>query len=94
MLLLYIYNDNKPRILAVDGSQINLPKELHKSGFKLSNNKGYSVGHLSGIFDVEKNIPLNYNLVKHSNERIALIEQLKYVKKNDTLVLMDITVRN
>ena len=36
LLLTYIYNDNKPRIIAVDGSQVNLPKELHNSGFKLS----------------------------------------------------------
>jgi len=87
LLLTYIYNDNKPRIIAVDGSQVNLPKELHNSGFKLSDNKGYSVGYLSGLLDIEKNIPINYNLVKHPNERIALIEQLDYVKKNDILVL-------
>ena len=42
---------------------------------------------MSGLLDIEKNIPINYNLVKHPNERIALIEQLDYVKKNDILVL-------
>ena len=47
----------------------------------MSDNKGYSVGYLSGLLDIEKNIPINYNLVKHPNERIALIEQLDYVKK-------------
>lgn len=51
-LISYIYHDNKPRIIAVDGSQINLPKELHKNGFKLSENKGYSVGHISGLYDI------------------------------------------
>ena len=86
-LISYIYRDNKLRIIAVDGSQINLPKELHKSGFKLSDNKGYSVGHISGLYNIKKNIPINYNLVTHSNERKALIEQLIHVKKGDILVL-------
>ncbi len=30
--LYHIYHDKKPRIITVDCSQINLPKELHKFG--------------------------------------------------------------
>lgn len=42
--------------------------------------------HISGLYDIEQNIPINYNLVTHKNERKALIEQLVHYK-GDILVL-------
>ena len=49
--------------------------------------------HISGLYDIEQNIPINYNLVTHKNERKALIEQLVHYK-GDILVSMVIIVQN
>lgn len=88
---IYISHKNvksdKGRMIAVDASQINLDKELHKDGFKLSRNGKYCIGKLGSLFDIDNQIPINYSLSKSFNERQILIEQLKYVNENDTLIM-------
>ena len=77
--------NQKPRILAIDGSIAYFKKQLYKE-FKLSKNKNYTTGNISCLFDVDNNIPINYLLSKSFNERDLLIEQLSYVKTNDIIV--------
>lgn len=88
---IYISHKNvksdKGRMIAVDASQINLNKELHKDGYKLAKSKKYCVSKLGSLFDIDKQIPINYSLSKSFNERQILIEQLKYVNENDTLIM-------
>ena len=84
-LINYIYKDNKPRYLAVDGSQINMVKNL-KDSFEMNKHKTYCNGLLSSLYDVDKKIPINYSLYKSFDEREALKDQLKYVKTNDVLI--------
>lgn len=78
---------DKGRMIAVDASQINLNKELHKDGFKLSKSGNYCVAKLGSLYDITNKIPINYQLSKSFNERQILIEQLKYVNKYDTLIM-------
>lgn len=81
-----IYKDGERKIVAFDGSQINLKRELHSEGYKLSDNKLYAVGMLSSAYEITKNIVLNYSLVKDTDERAVMIKQLDYLKYNDIVV--------
>ena len=78
-------NDENKRLLAIDGSITHFKKSLNTE-FKLSNNKNYTTGKISCLFDVNFKIPINYLLSKSLNERNLLIEQLSYVKSNDILI--------
>lgn len=86
-LLNYIYNDVgvKERLIAVDGSQLNFLKSLD-THFKLNKHETYTYGLLSCLYDVDLQIPINYELSNSSNERNVLIEQLKHLKLNDILI--------
>lgn len=86
-LLEHIYDNSNRRIVAVDGTKINLSKELHKDGLKKGRNGGYCYLLISAIIDIEREIPLNYNLSIDCNERTALISQMNYLNKNDILIM-------
>jgi Transposase DDE domain len=86
-LLNFIYKDNSPRLIAVDGTYIILLKNLYNDGFKPSKNENYCIALLSTLFDIDKEIPINYGLFKNLNERKGLIKQLSYFKKNDILIM-------
>lgn len=83
----HIYKKDEIRLIGVDGSKINLFIDLHLEGFHLSQNKKYTIGLVSCLFDINKEMPINYHLVAHLNERKALFEQLKYVTKKDILIM-------
>ena len=89
-LLNHIYypaDKNKIRFIAVDGSQLNIIKNIiSKNEFCLSNSKQYRTCLLSSLFDVDLNIPINYFVTNDHNERNALIHQLKYLHKNDVVI--------
>ena len=87
-LLNHIYEDNTiKRVLAVDGSHLKTSKVLNKNGLKFSSKKdNYTTSIISGLYDVDKKIIINYNHSTLKDERKCFIEQLKYVRKNDTLL--------
>jgi hypothetical protein len=86
-LISHIYSEHTRRFIAVDGSQINLNKCVSKS-FSLSKNKGYCVGFLSSLFDIEKGCIINLGLFNDKDERASLITQIEqgYVKQGDVLI--------
>lgn len=86
-LLDYIYNNNNKRVFAVDSTIITLFKSLEKDSFSVSRNGNYCTAMISTLFDIDMEMPINYNLVLHKSERDALIEQFKYLKKNDILIM-------
>ena len=88
-LLKNIYSDkNERRVIAVDGSYLKTLKKLDKDGLKYPSEKynNYTNSIISGIYDVDKKIIINYNHSVNKNERNAFIEQLKYIRKFDTLI--------
>jgi hypothetical protein len=87
MLLDHIYIDSNKRIIAIDGTHIDLVKSLSDDGFKISTNGNYCTALISTLFDVERKIPINYGLYETKNEREALVDQLKYLKANDILLM-------
>jgi len=84
----YIYeNIKKPRIIAVDGSFLNLYKSFDKYGYEYaSDNKSYCKAIISCLYDIENKIPINYYLFNKRDERDAFKEQIKYLRKGDTVI--------
>lgn len=75
------------RIFAVDGSKINLPRGLLNFGYKLlSDSSSYPQGLLSCIYHVKSQIPFDFNLVSHLNERTCAEQHLQLLEKDDIVV--------
>jgi hypothetical protein len=75
------------RIFAVDGSKINLPRGLLNFGYKLlSDSSNYPQGLLSCLYQVKSQIPFDFNLVSHLNERTCAEQHLKLLEKDDIVV--------
>jgi len=75
------------RIFAVDGSKITLPRKLLSSNYKLpSKNANYPQGLLSCLYQIKSQMPFDYDLVSHANERICAEQHLHTLEKNDVVV--------
>jgi hypothetical protein len=75
------------RIFAVDGSKINLPRKLLFSDYKLpSENANYPQGLLSCLYQVKSQMPFDFDLVSHANERICAQHHLHILEENDVVV--------
>lgn len=88
-LIKFIYKDlsleNEPRYLSVDSSNLYFLNKL-SDDFKSNKHNTYTTAHLSCLFDINLQIPINYNLSKSSNERELLVQQFPYINKNDVLI--------
>ena len=84
----FIYKTiKKPRIIAVDGSFLNLYKSFDKYGYEYaSENKNYCKAIISCLYDIENKIPINYYLFKKRDERNAFKEQIKYLRAGDIVI--------
>lgn len=84
----FIYkNIKKPRIIAVDGSYLNLYKSFDKYGYEYSSeNKNYCKAIISCLYDIDNKIPINYYLFKKRDERDAFKEQIKYLRAGDIVI--------
>jgi hypothetical protein len=75
------------RIFAVDGSRINLPRKLMDYGYRLlSDSANYPQGLLSCLYQVKSQIPYDFNMVAHINERACAEQHLKILGNNDVVV--------
>jgi hypothetical protein len=84
----FIYKTiKKPRIIAVDGSFLNLYKNFDKYGYEYaSENKNYCKAIISCLYDIDNKIPINYYLFKKRDERNAFKEQIKYLRTGDIVI--------
>jgi len=75
------------RIFGVDGSKINVPRQLKKQGYKTpSENVNYPQGLISSLYQLKSQIPYDFDLVSHGNERTLAINHLKALKQDDVVV--------
>ena len=75
------------RLFAVDGSKINLPRNLISDGYKLpGDNANYPQGLLSCLYQLKSQIPYDFDLVNHINERICAQNHLQTLEQNDIVV--------
>lgn len=75
------------RLFAVDGSKINLPRELLQAGYDLPQpDKHYPQGLLSCCYQLKTKTPHDFDLVSHGNERRCADEHLKTLHPGDVMV--------
>jgi hypothetical protein len=81
------YKWKNHRIFAVDGSKINLPRKLIACEYSTpSNNAHYPQGLVSCLYQLKSNIPYDFDLVSHNNERKCAISHMDALEQNDVVV--------
>ncbi len=75
------------RLFAVDGTRINLPRELMKDNYRTpSDNANYPQGLASCLYQLDEKIPVDFELASHMNERKCALQHLRYLSENDIVV--------
>lgn len=75
------------RIFAVDGSKINLPCELMADGYERPSEKShYPQGLLSCLYQLKSQMPFDFDLVSHANERSCALQHLNVLEEDDVVV--------
>lgn len=75
------------RIFAVDGTKINLPRNLLNFGYKVpSENANYPQGLVSCLYQLKSQIPFDFDLVRHADERACARQHLTALEKEDVVV--------
>jgi len=75
------------RLFAVDGSKINLPRELIASGYATpSQTAHYPQGLLSCLYQLQSRLPFDFDLASHANERLCAIRHLDVLQPDDVVV--------
>ena len=75
------------RLFGVDGSKVNLPRELLKEGYATPQaNSHYPQGLLSCCYQLQSKIPHDFDLVSHGNERQCALAHLQTLQPNDVCV--------
>jgi len=75
------------RLFAVDGSKLNLPRELRAGGYPLPTDSAhYPQGLLSCLYQLKSRLPFDFDLVAHGNERRCAMRHLAALAKGDVVV--------
>jgi len=75
------------RIFAVDGSKINLPRQLIGQGYRTpSDNAHYPQGLLSCLYQLKSKIPIDFDLAAHTDERKMALRHLNSLSENDVVI--------
>ena len=74
-------------LFAVDGSKINLPRQLLRDGYNTpSDNAHYPQGLVSCLYQLKTKIPVDFDLVSHGDERQLALSHLSALSENDVVV--------
>lgn len=75
------------RIFAVDGSKINLPRQLLSDSYEIpSQTSYYPQGLVSCLYQLKSKIPVDFDLVSHNNERHVALTHLRALEQNDVVI--------
>jgi len=75
------------RLFAVDGTRLNLPKQLIARGYRVpSHTAAYPQGLVSCLFRLHDRIPCDFDLFRHENERRAALTHLHTLEPGDIVV--------
>ncbi len=75
------------RLFAVDGMKINLPRTLRDADYALpSDNAHYPQGLVSCLYQLKSQIPHDFDLASHMNERRMALAHLKGLRAGDVVV--------
>jgi hypothetical protein len=77
------------RLFAIDGSRINVPRELLNEDYKVYNEKTgqyYPQGLLSCLYNLQEKVIYDYAFVNHMNERLCALEHMKTLGEKDVMI--------
>jgi len=75
------------RVFAVDGTKMNLPRQLRAAGYRTpSENAHYPQGLVSCVYRLKAKIPYDFDLVAHGDERKMALSHLQVLKADDIVV--------
>jgi hypothetical protein len=75
------------RLFAVDGSKINLPRELLACGYSTPAQAAhYPQGLLSCLYQLKSQLPFDFDLASHVSERISALSHLEVLQASDVVV--------
>ena len=75
------------RVFAVDGSKLTLPRTLLAEGYTLpSDTAHYPQGLVSCLYHLTSQLPWDFDLVAHGNERRCATQHLTVLEPNDVVV--------
>ncbi len=75
------------RVFAVDGTKMNLPRQLRAEGYRTpSENAHYPQGLVSCLYRLQAKIPYDFDLVSHGDERKMALSHLQVLRPNDLVV--------
>jgi len=78
---------NGHRMFAVEGSKVNLPRQLLGFGYETPNDQAhYPQGLVSVLYQLKQKIPIDFDLVAHNNERTMALIHLDALRKKDIVV--------
>ena len=80
---------NGHRIFAVDGSRVNVPRELISDGYKLyaeERGRYYPQGLMSCLYNLQEKVIYDFSFVTHMNERTCALEHMKKLTSKDIMV--------
>ena len=81
------YHWHQHKIFAVDGTKMNLPRQLLAEGYSTpSDNAYYPQGLVSCLYQLKTQIPIDFDIVAHKNERTMALTHLKVLSENDIVV--------
>lgn len=77
------------RIFAVDGSRVNVPRELMNDSYKLyaeERGRYYPQGLMSCLYNLQEKVVYDFSFVTHMNERLCALEHMKHLTDRDIIV--------
>ena len=75
------------RLFAVDGTKVNLPRQLLEKGYKLPHrNAHYPFGLVSCLYELRSKIPIDFDLKVATGERTQALSHLTKLTKGDIVV--------
>jgi hypothetical protein len=75
------------RLFAVDGSRINLPRQLLFCGYSTpAKNAHYPQGLLSCLYQLKSQLPFDFDLASHASERLCAMRHLEVLQPGDVVV--------
>ena len=74
------------RLYAVDGSHMNLPRDLVKRGYQVPHKGHYPQGLVSVLYQLQSKIPIDFELAAHHDERKMARRHLPCLQPDDVVV--------
>ena len=78
---------NRHRVFAIDGTRVNLPREMVDCEYKTCNKETYyPQGLMSCMYNINTQVVHDYCLEKYMNERVCAAKHIKSLEEGDVVI--------